>query len=138
MTIFTGVARYGRKGFTQRGGIALIINQYVDDLPSGGAIAHFRGMTPDDLARLAKLLPQGNREEGLDAPSIDRFVELAQDLPASTRFSGYLVSPDRTDERVTIDGLEIPLADLTARDVAEMAYRWPISVDGDNLVAFWD
>ncbi len=99
---------YGPKGFTQRPEVWEILLPYLTDERYIGGIIPFEMLPAHDLVLLADLLPPGNLDDRQNAsPTFAEFVEFAKMFP-DLLFHGYIVSPERIDERITITGFYAP------------------------------
>ena len=70
-----------------------------------GQIRRFDLLSVDDASRLVKkgyLLPEESQN---NSPTVREFIEFARNHPDTEwYFEGYVISPERDDVRVTIDG----------------------------------
>lgn len=82
-----------------------------DDYPSGG-IRKFKNATVEQIKTLIdeNFLAPSDRQNF--SPTAGEFLDFMQNYP-EVRAHGYVVSPDRDDYRVTIEGLECPEFKLT-------------------------
>jgi hypothetical protein len=82
-----------------------------DDYPFGG-IRKFKNATAEQIKTLIDenfLAPSDTQN---DSPTAKEFLEFMEEYP-EVKAHGYVVSPDRDDYRVTIEGLECPEFKLT-------------------------
>lgn len=115
--------RYGPKGFTQRDEIREIMEPLLEPQEWGGIIS-FSGLTVEDGRKLLELLPAANRECRQNAaPSFAEFVLDIGDLFPDAVFFGYQVIPQREDERITIEGVLVPMA-FPSRKVLDAVWQF--------------
>jgi len=112
---------YGPKGFTAKPEIINILSRYETGLSYGG-IAYFDCLPTREARQLLELLPpeQGEDRQNL-APSFAKLVELGEKFQ-EVYFHGYRVFPERSDERITLEGF------YAHREVAEAMLsecEWP-------------
>jgi hypothetical protein len=78
------------------------------EVNGSNGMVHFDGADAEAAIALAPELPPGNRtEEWNGAPTAGRVLAAVQTNPGRYEFGGYIVGPDRTDERVTIDSIKV-------------------------------
>ena len=66
-------------------------------------------ITSQDLLSIASLLPEENLNDRQNySPALKDFIEVARKEPKAL-FEVYLITEDRDDERITIDGVSIPV-----------------------------
>lgn len=120
---YYALTRPSPQGFTQAPEIASILNQYEEPPTRGGTIRFWR-LPAADAARLLTLLPgwQGDDRQNL-SPTLRQFVEAGHRCPQMS-FTGYRVVPERSDERVTIDGFVVPALVLPHESVRDL---WTIA-----------
>ncbi|MFQ5858122.1 MAG: hypothetical protein ACE5LU_21165 [Anaerolineae bacterium] len=107
--------RYGPKGYTQRDEIREIMEPLLVSKEWGGIIS-FSGLTVEDGRKLLEFLPPANRECRQNAaPSFAEFVLDIGDRFPDAIFFGYQVVPEREDERITIEGVLIPMVTSESR-----------------------
>lgn len=105
---------YGPQGYTQDAAIALAPHTGEQYLPhmferggsNNGGIVQFEGASADVAAKLKDSLPKAALAEHQNgSPKVGELLGAAVRSPEQVELSGYLVPPDRNDERVSIDGL---------------------------------
>jgi hypothetical protein len=78
-------------------------------------VVHFDGADAAAAAQLLPKMPPPARQAGHnDGPPAERVLEAVAANPGRFEFMGHIVGPDRTDERVAVDGVRIyggPAAD---------------------------
>jgi hypothetical protein len=82
-----------------------------------GGLFYFSGVDGESAAELLATLPSkclDNRQN--DAPTLRNILSAARDHP-KVLFGGYVVGPDRTDERVSADTVFFDTDDKTEEDV---------------------
>ena len=77
-----------------------IIGKYGD-----GGIEHFNGLSAKSLKELIKLGFADPEDTQNESPSIAEFLKFMEKYH-NVEAHGYAVSPNRSDERVSIEGLE--------------------------------
>lgn len=98
------------KGFTKE--IQQIIKSYIKRTAEGGAYIRLDFLPANVLVEVSKLLPKKNfKDRQNNSPTLEVFVKIARKFP-NTLFTGYIIGPEREDERFTIDGVKIPLSDV--------------------------
>ncbi|MGC0250424.1 hypothetical protein [Pseudactinotalea sp. Z1748] len=77
-------------------------------------IARFSGVDGQAATSLASKLPEGaGKDRQNNGPSLNVMLASAAQNPGTVELSGYVVGQDRTDERVSVDGVLIFDAELT-------------------------
>jgi hypothetical protein len=104
---------YEPEGFTQRPEVLDILENRIPaqqyGYPNTGDLRHFGGLTVAQAKELLTLLPPAQADDQQNySPSFKEFVELGEQYPEMT-FHGYVVGPERSDERITIEGFYLPL-----------------------------
>ena len=96
----------GEKGFTTSPEIKELLGKY--ERGALGGIARFDAIPASEAETLLQLLPESQREEKQnDAPSFATFVEWGKEF-GKVWFHGYRVLPERSDERISIEGFYAP------------------------------
>jgi hypothetical protein len=89
----------------------------------------FGGLTPRSLAAILKAAPHLAGQTQNDSPSMAEFADLGKRYPAM-RFHGYIIGPERNDERISIEGwdapntLDICVAEGLTPDEATPSHTW--------------
>lgn len=96
------------------------INSYLPAVENGSSgPMRFDGVDAQAAAALASKMPPGARSERQNnAPTVGTMLAAAAQNPGTVELSGYVVGPDRSDERVSVDGVYIFDAELTQVDDA--------------------
>lgn len=104
-----------------------------------GGIVNFQGMTPEDAMKLVAMGAMDPAETQNASPSIHEFIQMSQKFPGMT-FHGYRVYPDRNDERISIEGFNVPSQSVSRQALIELAKLGPDELDEQNgvLRAWWD
>ena len=101
---------YGPEGFTRTPEVRAILDQYEDAGQAFGGMVRFRGVPVAEAARLLRLLPPAQQDDAQNfAPSFKELVTLLAEVPGAT-LHGYRITPERSDERITAEGFEMPVA----------------------------
>ena len=87
-----------------------------------GGIARFENMSCEVLEKLLELEFADPKETQNNSPTIKQFLTFMQKYP-KFKAIGYVVSPDRDDCRVTIEGLKAN-ENLTAEEIAAFAIKF--------------
>ncbi|QWW20425.1 hypothetical protein I6B53_04945 [Schaalia sp. 19OD2882] len=106
-------------GWTRAPRIRRIILPLLDPHDVEAPFARFADLGGHDARRLAELLPASALEDRQNSgPTLFQCLRSACADP-TVRLSGYLVSPPRWDERLTVDAIEV--ADTESADSATAA-----------------
>jgi len=70
-----------------------------------------------------------------NAYSIGEFLETFKNYADRTTFSGYIVSPTREDERISIDQVTTVKTD---ENILSLRYADELNIEDDKLHAWWD
>lgn len=97
-------------GWTAMTGATDILAPYVTRHP--GSLDQFAGLTGDAAAQLLSVLPkQATSDRQNSGPTLACLLRAAAAHPGIVRVHGYLVAPDRPDERVGAEGVHLYLPD---------------------------
>lgn len=119
----------------------LIFGKYDPNAYMGG-IRRFEGMPYSTLSKLI----DGDYVDLNDAqnygPSISELYEFASSDPSAYTFDGYVVSPQRSDYRVSIDSINRVTSFAQAEDVVDFAefikYADEFTINQNGGAAWWD
>lgn len=106
------------KGFTAWPEIKAIMDPYKE-VPPYDAEKHgwsFKGLTVADAKFILDKVPSLRDEAQNDAPSFGTMVELGLSNPTMT-FHGYIIGQLREDERISIEGFEVPIEEVDKEDI---------------------
>jgi hypothetical protein len=78
---------------------------YVGLTPSSESYRPFDGLTPANLERILERAPHLADQTQNDSPTMAAFSDLGAKYP-HIRFHGYVIGPERNDERISIEGWE--------------------------------
>lgn len=108
---------YAPSGWTDSSGAAAILEPFLVHPRPFADFARFEGLGAAQAERLLELLPEQNlADRQNNGPRVDELLRAAM-AHEGLVLSGYLVSPPRWDERISIDGLFVPaLPGLAAPD----------------------
>jgi hypothetical protein len=129
---------YGEKGFTNK-----IIEKLGDKLRRNPYDKTYLGgtITSQDLLSIVPLIPEENLEDRQnDSPTLRDFIEVARKEP-NALFEVYVITEDRDDERITVDGVYIPIdnvVDFLYSKALEMPNEEYITEDGKYRYMWWD
>lgn len=100
---------HGPPGWTRESGVTALLRPHLDHrAPGGTSFARFEGVGGDVARDLLGLLPEGNLSERQNGgPSCQDVLRAAARWTGEVELSGYLVSPPRWDERVSVDGMVV-------------------------------
>jgi hypothetical protein len=106
-----------------------------------GDVIRFQNLALSELETLVKKGYIELDENQNDSPSTEEFLEFMRQYPA-TLGHGYVVAPDRDDERVTLEGIAVQRADVTPelfRAFVQLCRCADEFTDNDGgLYAWWD
>ena len=92
---------YPNKGFTDK------IREYLGDKEVFGSCIHY-DVDSESLIHIAELIPSENlKDRQNDAPTFRAFLDFANRCPLA-RFEIYVIVKERFDERVTVEGVDVP------------------------------
>ena len=119
----------------------IVFGRVQDWTSAGGGTKRFQGLALEDLERLVKEGLIYLEEIQNDAPSVEEFLEFMRKYPI-TLTHGYVVSNDREDVRISLEGLEIDREHVTFelfRDFVALC-RCADEFDDDDkgLYSWWD
>lgn len=122
---------YGPHGWTSDPRVREIMDPYLME-ERYTDLLHFSGLTARDLVRLSQIVkelaPENLQDQQNYSPAFDEFAELAQDyVNDGLKFHGYMVTRERPDERITVEGFE---GNLDPEDVDALAETYH---DADDL-----
>ncbi|MCI7456329.1 hypothetical protein [Actinomyces urogenitalis] len=121
---------YGERGWSVRAGVWRVLGvEPASDLTS------FDDLGPREAARLMEILPAAQLQDRQNAgPSLGRVLGACVASGGSMRLCGYVIAPQRCDERVTISALWVADADLVVMQQEQ------VSDDEDGAVSrrVWD
>jgi hypothetical protein len=129
-------------GFTESPYFNEIIDPYREKKGEPNMTRGVHLLPVQELARLFELLPDWNKEDAQNsAPTIRELLEIGQQYPG-TVYSGYTVGSERSDERLSIDCMMIPLEALTIKSAISLAANGAdeISIDeieGSEWLRLW-
>lgn len=115
------------------------LGSYFEGRAMGGTV-RFRGVPADkinDLVNLEAVDPEGRQNE---SPTARELLGFASEFP-STTYTGYWVMPPREDARITIDGFEVPIVDISTTDIDRIGEEWKPSSMTERegrLFVWWD
>ncbi len=104
-----------------------------------GGIYHFKEMNVDTLKALLDEHFADPEEQQNDAPCIKDIYDFMVDHPGFTAY-GYVVSPERHDYRVSIEGVDGTYAEKdmeTIKDFTDL-FRYADEFDIENLYCWYD
>lgn len=105
---------YGPAGWVRSRGVEALLEPYFLPHQSVPSFARFEGVGGDVAAALTPLLPAENLDESQNnAPHLRHLLAAALNHPGVT-LAGYLVSAPRWDERLSVDGLHVPVTFLSS------------------------
>jgi hypothetical protein len=140
-------ARRSPQGFTQAPEIRAILRPHEDSAQGDrGGIVRFDGLPGEDLRRLLPLLPDWQAQVAQnESPTLAEFAALGEQYPRLV-FFGYRVLPERSDERITVEGFRAEgLSAEEARRLSEVGGRadeWEVLEDNATgtwqVYAWWD
>jgi len=133
---------YEPEGFTLKPEIREILSKYETIICYGG-ITQFDALPAREARKLLDLLPPEQRDDRQNlSPTFLQFVELGEKFPG-VYFHGYRVSPERSDERITLEGFYAPkeVAEALRRECEYEPDEWE-AIDHPQLGwvirAWWD
>lgn len=86
-------------------------------------VVDYAGVTAETARTLLTALPAGNLADRQgDSPKVATLLAAAAEHPGKVEVGGYIVGPDRSDERVSVD--EVLVFDDTLPDDA--GHAWPV------------
>jgi hypothetical protein len=98
-------------------------------------------ITSQDLLSIVPLIPEENLDDRQnDSPALRDFIEVARKEP-NALFDVYVVTEDREDERITVDGVYIPtdnVIDFLYSQAKDMPTEEYITEDGKYRRMWWD
>ena len=105
----------------------------------------FGDVVPIDIPRdmtascSSSSLPVSTSTRRTSRPTFEELDSMAERCP-SISFQGYRVTPDRDDERITLEGLGVPSEDVTDAMRAFVARLGPDEMDddGDYWYVWWN
>ena len=120
----------------------IVFGEAQDWTQSMGGVKHFKGLALDELEQLVKEGFADPEETQNDAPSVGEFLDFMREYDVALAH-GYVVSNDREDVRVSIEGLEIDRQDVTYEIFRAFVRlcRFADEFDDDDdvgLYAWWD
>ena len=119
----------------------LVFGEAQDWTQSMGGIKHFKSLSLDELEQLVKEGFADPEETQNDAPSIQEFLDFMRKYPVAFAH-GYVVSNDREDVRVSVEGLEIDREDVTHELFREFVALCRFADEFDDsdagLYSWWD
>lgn len=100
---------HGAPGWTRESGVSALLGPHLDHGDAGGSsFARFAGVGGEAARALLGLLPEGNLAERQNGgPPCRDMLRAAVRWTGEVELSGYLVSPPRWDERVSLDGMVV-------------------------------
>lgn len=111
-----GNGLYGPRGWIMRTGVwrelapYLVQNEYTV----------FRDLGPNTAQKLLNLLSDDQLEDRQNlAPSLRALLRACVRAEGSVRLSGYVIGPQRLDERITVEALWIEDPDLLALEISD-------------------
>lgn len=108
------------QGFTDHPEIRALLAPYEGTPRGGENLVRFDRLPHAALARIIELLPPEHREMQFDnSPYTEDFLALGVRFPGTTYF-GHRVTPERSDERVSAEGVYIPAEHVTAEIAVEL------------------
>lgn len=119
----------------------LIFGKYDPNAYMGG-IRRFEGMPYSTLSKLIDGDYVDLNDAQNYAPSISELYEFASSDPSAYTFDGYVVSPQRSDYRVSIDSINRVTPFAQAEDVVDFAefikYADEFEINQNGGTAWWD
>ena len=77
-----------------------------------GGMRSFDGLTVEELERLIEYMPEDFKGETQnESPTVAEMLEIGRRFPGTT-FHGYVVSPERPDERISLEGFHLAASEL--------------------------
>lgn len=129
---------YKLRGFTRD--LITVLKPYLDY--DGGNYLHYSDVPAKLILKISKKIPKENLEERQNAsPSFKDFVEIAKKYPY-VRFECYIITDERDDERISIEGIYIPQNDIKV--IKEIKKRQLSPVDENRYIGrgvrrlWWD
>lgn len=110
----------------------------ISEPPVKGDISYFSGVTLETLKALHAEGFLDLKERQNASPDIAEMMVVMRDIP-SARAHGYIVANDRSDRRISLEGLAL-LPDASPEDVAAFD-EWTDETDPDEVTshyAWWD
>lgn len=99
---------YGPQGWTTRQGVHEILEATQEFIFGDPSFSRFRGARASQVSDLLDILPPENLDDYQNmAPVLGDLARACITHPNTVTLSGYIISPPRTDERVTVDGMTI-------------------------------
>lgn len=106
----------------------------------GGGIVQFDSLLAEQLDELVRLKHADPETRQNNSPSIASFLEFLQENP-KFRATGYIVSPDREDYRVSIEGITYD-GDASKEEIITFVHFCngadELELDSESLRAWWD
>lgn len=119
---------YSSPGWTERLGIDELLAPLLLGGAAGSDSVRFEGLGAEEAQALLEIVPQDALQDRQNnGPRLEELLRLAV-LREGTALSGYLISPARWDERITVDGLLVPGApDLPEPLPSDplVLHKWP-------------
>lgn len=119
----------------------LVFGEAQDWSKSMGGIKRYQDLTVDCLEKLVEEGFADPEETQNDAPSIQEFLDFMKKYPQA-RAHGYVVSNERDDVRVSVEGLEVDRDDVTFELFREFVALCRFADEFDDcdngLYAWWD
>lgn len=119
---------YSSPGWTERLGIAGLLEPLLLRTSADADFARFEALGAEEAESLLEIVPEDALEDRQNnGPRLVELLRLALERPGVC-LSGYLISPPRWDERITVDGLLIPATDDLPEALASdplVLHKWP-------------
>lgn len=121
----------------------LLFGEYSPNYYFGG-IRKYR-CSPGMIKKLLEMNFVNPKETQNESPSVEEFLDYLEDVPEVT-FNGYVVSPERSDYRVSIEGFDVEIPDTEVDRMCELVKMFR-DADEFNLIhdantfflhAWWD
>jgi hypothetical protein len=127
------------KGKSSQPEAVKIMSKYEPPSDGFGGIVGFTGLTAQDAERLIGLGAMDPDETQNSSPSIAEFVALAKRFKGMTLF-GYRVLPPRGDERISVEGFNVPSKSVSRKALVELAKLNADEFDEEDgeIRAWWD
>lgn len=128
------MADFGPSGFTMQPSIADVLLPHV--LSESDGMRRWEGLAAEEGRRLLEQLPQELQEDQhQSAPSLADAVGFIERYGGT--LSGYWILPPRPDERISLDGMVVPLEAAGEIDSDETAEERE-EVGGGMIRLWWD
>lgn len=126
---------YGPAGWTTFGKVHQILGAEEEFIFGDPSFHRFRDVGADAVRELCEVMPAANADDRQNnAPPLGQLCSACLRLPLGVTLSGYVISPPRRDERVTVDALTVRGVPLSCD--GEIAVGG-VSLVGDDRLKIW-